>query len=99
MRREGFPILQSLFHPRWWIDDIPAPRSFVPSYFNETLDPDDADPSTFRDKARNRYLEATAELDNLHNKLPRQQADQLANQVATFQVNVASNHVAIQKNL
>ena len=95
---EGFPIPQSLFHPRWWIDDIPTPRTFTPRYFDETLDPFDADPSAFRDKAKSRYLEATAQLDNLHNKLPRQQADQLANQVAIFQVNVASSHAAVQKN-
>ena len=96
---EGFPIPQSLFYPRWWIDDIPTPRTFIPRYFDETLDPSDADLSAFRDKAKNTFLEAAAQLDDLHNKLPRQQANQLANQLATFQINVASNHTAIQKNL
>ena len=40
-----------------------------------------------------------AKLEDLHNNLPRQQADQLANQLATFEVNVTSSHAAIQKNL
>ena len=96
---EGFPIPQSLFHPRWWIDDIPTPRAFIPRYFDETLDPFDAHPTAFRDKAKNQYLEAAAQLDDLHNKLPRQQANQLAKQLATFQTNVTNSHAALQKNL
>ena len=96
---EGFPIPQSLFHPRWWIDDIPTPRAFIPHYFDETLDPFDTHPSAYRDKAKNTYLKATAELEDLHNKLPRQQANQLANQLATFQANVTMSHTALQKNL
>ena len=96
---EGFPIPLSLFHPRWWIDDVPTPREFTPRYYDETLDPHDQDPLVFQSKGKNRFLEAAAQLEELHTKLPRQQADQLANQLATFQVNVASSHAAIQKNL
>ena len=97
---QGFPIPLSLFYPRWWInDDSPTPREFVPRYYDESLDPHDQHPSAFRDKAKNKYLEAAARLDDLHKHLPRQQADQLANQMATFEANVSSNHAAIQKNL
>ena len=95
---EGFSISLLLFHPRWWIDDILTLREFTSRYYDETLDLHDQDPSTFRDKGQNRYLEAVAHLDVLHTNLPRQQADQLANQLNTFQVNVTSSHAAIQKN-
>ena len=68
---EGFPISQSLFYPRQQIDDIPALRHFVLRYFDKTLNPNNTDLSIFQDKARNRYLETTAELDNLYSKLSR----------------------------
>ena len=78
---------------------ISTPRIFTSRYFDETLNPYNIDLSAFRDKATNRFLEAAAKLDDLHNKLSRQQADQLTNQIVTFQANVASSYAAIQKNL
>ena len=94
---EGFLI--SLFHLRWWIYDISIPREFTPRYYDATLDSHDQDLSAFRDKGKNRYLEAVARLDDLHIKLPRQQFNQLVNQLTAFQVNVASSHAAFHKNL
>ena len=74
-------------------------RTFTPRYFDETLDSHDADSLVFRDKAKNKYLEAATKPDDLHKTLPRQQADQLANQITTFEVHVVSSHVVIQENL
>ena len=96
---EGFPIPLSLFHPRWWIDDIPTPHEWSPRYYDQTLAPGDNDPSMHRDHGRNTFLAAAASLQSLHTALPRAQADQLANQLATFQANVTTTHEALQQRL
>ena len=96
---EGFFISLSLFYPRWWINEVFTLREWTPCYYDETLNSYDQDPSTFRDKGKNRYLEVVAQLNDLYIKLFRQQTDQLINQLITFQVNVVNSHKTIQKNL
>ena len=96
---EGFPIPLSLFHPRWWIDDVSTPYTFTPRYWSDTIDPDSKDPTAFRDQGKNKFLANMQALNNLHQTLPKEQADKLAHQLATFQVNVTEAHAIIQKNL
>ena len=64
-----------------------------------SLNSHNADPLVFRDKVKNKYLKAATKLDDLHKTLSHQQADQLINQIITFEANVASSDIAIQKNL
>ena len=96
--REGFPIPMALLHPRWWLDGpLRVSPNWMPRYYDQTLDPDDSYPERYSNQNTNRFLTATANLQTLHQNLPRPQADLLVKQLTEFQTNVTMTHDHIQK--
>jgi len=95
---QGFPIPISLLHPRWRLNGPPiAPGNWQARYYDDSINPDDANPTKYHDVGKNRFLHAAASLQKLHQELPRQQADLLANQLSTFHANVTVTHERLQE--
>jgi len=61
------------------------------------MNSDDANSKKHHDVDKNKFLHAAAILQKLHQELPRQQADLLANQLSTFHANVTVTHEKLQK--
>ena len=96
--RQGFPIPLSLLHPRWRLNGPPiAPGNWQARYYDDSIYPDDANSTRYHDVSKNRFLHAAASLQKLHEELPRQQADLLANQLSTFHTNVTVTHEKLQE--
>ena len=95
---QGFPIPISLLHPRWRLNGPPiAPGNWQARYYDDSINPDDANPTKYHDVGKNRFLHAAASLQKLHQELSRQQTDLLANQLSTFHVNVTVTHEKLQE--
>jgi len=61
------------------------------------MNSDDANSKKHHDVDKNKFLHAAAILQKLHQELPRQQVDLLANQLSTFHANATVTHEKLQK--
>ncbi len=74
-----------------------APGNWQARYYDDSINPDDANPTKYHDVGKNRFLHAAASLQKLHQDLPRQQADLLVNQLSIFHANVTVTHEKLQE--
>ncbi len=95
---QGFPISISLFHPRWRLNGPSiASGNWQARYYDDFINPDDANSTKYHDVDKNRFLHAAVSLQKLHQELSRQQIDLLVNQLSIFHVNVTVTHEKLQK--
>ncbi len=96
--RQEFSISISLLHSRWWLNESSiASSNWQARYYDDFIDPDDANSTRYHDVSKNRFLHAAVSLQKLHEKLSRQQIDLLANQLSTFHTNVTVTHERLQE--